>query len=322
MKKLTILALDQALSSSIFGPMDIFCQAGLTWNYIFEKPAAPFFEVKIVTPKGTPVTAFNGATIQPHCAAEEITSTDLILISSFASYDTLTHANWATDWLRTHYNRGATIGSICIGTFLLASTGLLNGKTATTHWGFIDPFRKRFPEVLLRPDKMITDEGNLLCSGACNSYIDLSLYLIERFCGPEVALECSKTLLHDLGRSSQAPYIVRHFRKDHNDLEILAAQSSLEHCTAHCDVKRLAREHGMSRRSFERRFKTATGHSPLFYLQLLKVEKAKWLLESSHQSFGEISWQLGYEDSSFFRKIFKKNTGLLPLEYRSKFRRG
>jgi transcriptional regulator GlxA family with amidase domain len=304
------------------GPMDIFCQAGFTWNCIFGRTPAPLFEVSIVTLGGEPVTSFNGAQIRPHLAAEAVAATDLILVSSFASFDTLACADRAGEWLRSHHDRGTVIGAICLGSFLLAATGLLDGKTATTHWGFVEHFRERFPRVMLRPDKLITDEGDLLCSGACHSYIDLSLHLIERFCGPEIALECSKTILHDRCRDTQKPYAVHRFRKDHNDQRILEIQYQLEeNCGAHYDIELLAREHGMSRRSFERRFKTATGEPPLLYLQRLRVETAKHLLESDPQSFNEITCRVGYEDSSFFRKLFRKHTGLSPQDYRRKFRR-
>ncbi|APG28660.1 hypothetical protein A7E78_12955 [Syntrophotalea acetylenivorans] len=322
MKKIAILALEQAMAASVMGPMDIFCQAGLTWNHIFGQAPTPRFEVNIVTLDGGPVTSFNGAPITPHCAAGDIEKADLILIASFASYEPLAHAEQVGHWLRQHRLRGTLIGSICLGSFMLAATGLLDGKTATTHWGFVEAFRKLFPRVKLRPDKLITDEGDLLTSGACNSYIDLSLYLIARFCGPETALESSKTLLHDVGRSSQTPYAVHRFRKEHNDAQILAVQQQLEeNCSDHHDIDRLAQKHGMSRRSLERRFKAATGDAPLLYLQRLRVESAKGLLETATHSFNEIAYRLGYEDSSFFRKVFKKHTGLRPQEYRQKFRR-
>jgi transcriptional regulator GlxA family with amidase domain len=313
MKKVTILALENAMSASVMGTMDIFCQVGMTWNYIFGQPFAPCFQVAIATLDGRPVKCFNGADIHPHCATEAVESTDLILVSSFAGFETLACADRAGEWLRHHHGRGAVIGSICIGSFLLAATGLLDGKTATTHWGFVEEFRKLFPNVQLRPDRLITDEGNILTSGACNSYIDLSLYLIEKFCGPETSLECSKTILHDRGRSSQTPYAVHRFRKDHNDPQILAAQQRLEENGEQpVDINRLARSCGMSRRSFERRFKSATGEAPLLYVQRLRVETAKRLLETATLSFNEIAYHVGYEDSSFFRKIFKKHTGLLP----------
>jgi transcriptional regulator GlxA family with amidase domain len=321
MRTVTILAMEQAMAASVMGPMDIFRQAGFTWNYIFGQEPTPLFTTQIATLDGQPVQAFNGALIAPHCAAGEVDSTDIILVASFASYDPLQHAGQVGDWLRLHHSRGAVIGSVCLGSFLLAATGLLDGKTATTHWGFADAFREHFPNVKLLPDKLIADEGDLLTSGACNSYIDLSLYLIERFCGLETALECSKTILHDRGRSSQTPYSTRRFRKDHGDPEVLAVQEQLENSNGgHPDISGLAKEHGMSRRSFERRFKAATGDAPLTYLQRLRVEAAKRMLETAPRSFNEIAYELGYEDSSFFRKVFKKHTGLLPREYRQKFR--
>jgi transcriptional regulator GlxA family with amidase domain len=322
MRKVTILAMEQAMAASVMGPMDIFCQAGVTWNHIFGQTPAPHFEIKIVTLDGHPVTAFSGAPIAPHCAAEAIKTTDLILIASFASYEPLAHAERVANWLSHHHCRGTVIGSICLGSFLLAATGLLDGKTATTHWGFAEAFRELFPAVNLRQDKLIVDEGDLLTAGACNSYIDLSLHLIERFCGPEVGLECSKTILHDRVRSSQTPYAVHRFRKEHGDHQILAVQQQLEeNFCENSNIEGLAREHGMSRRSFERRFKAATGDPPLLYMHRLRVETAKRILESAALSFNEIAYQLGYEDSSSFRKVFKKHTGLLPQEYRQKFSR-
>jgi transcriptional regulator GlxA family with amidase domain len=321
MIKVTILAVENAMAASVMGTMDIFCQVGITWNYIFGRPFAPCFEVAVASMDGRPVKCFNGAQIQPQCAMESVETTDLILVSSFAGYEALAGSDRVGEWLRRHHGRGTVIGSICLGTFLLAATGLLDGKTATTHWGFVDEFRKRFPMVRLRPDRLIADEGSILTSGACSSYIDLSLYLIERFCGPEKSLECSKTILHDRGRSSQAPYAVHRFRKDHNDPQVLVAQQRMEaDFGTPVDINHLAQSCGMSRRSFERRFKSATGEAPLLYLQRLRVEAAKRLLESAAVSFNEIAFQVGYEDSSFFRKVFKRHTGLLPGEYRYKFR--
>ena len=180
MKKISILALDNAISSSVMGSMDIFCQAGLTWNYFFGKDPASYFEVEIVTQDGKPVTCLNKVKIYPHRAAAEVKSTDVIIISSFSDFETLTTNKGIIDWLKEHHNNGTTIASICVGSFLLAETGLLDGKIATTHWGFAGEFKQRYPLIELRPERLITDEGKLLCSGACSSYIDLSMYLIER----------------------------------------------------------------------------------------------------------------------------------------------
>jgi len=322
MKKITILALENAMSSSVMGTMDIFSQVGFTWNYIMGFDTNPYFEVEIVTQKGKPVKGFNNTMINPHLAAEEVEATDVIIISSVSDFEPLTHNKNAINWLKHHYSRGTTIGSLCVGSFLLAETGLLDGKTATTHWGFAHEFHGRYPQIHLRPRQLITDEGSLLCSGSCNSYIDLSVYLIERYCGSKVAVECAKTMIHDYARSSQAPYIVFQHRKDHGDSRILSVQKLLEkNYSESFDIDKISHNHGMSRRTFERRFKKATEVTPLMYLQCVRVEAAKQLLETGLQTFDEISYHVGYEDSNFFRKVFVKQTGLRPKEYKIKFQK-
>ena len=208
----------------------------------------------------------------------------------------------------------------CTGAFLLAETGLLNGKTATTHWGFVDQFRQMYPNVNLKPQRLITDEETLFCAGALGAGIDLSIYLVEKYCGRDVAVQCSKALLHDMNRNSQAPYSVFQFQKNHADETIRVTQQWIEaNYTQEINLNQVAKTHGMSRRTFERRFKKATGDTPLFYLQRTRVEAAKRLLESSDGTFDEICYKLGYENSGHFRAVFKKHTGLLPTEYQRHF---
>lgn len=316
----TILALDNVLASSVMGSMDIFCQTGSTWNFIAGKKEVSYFDVKIATKDGMPVKSKNQTAIYPSCSIREIETTDLIIISSFSDYRTVETSRKAIEWLKAHYQKGATLAAVCAGTYILAETGLLDGKTATTHWGFANDFRKRYPQINLLPEKIITDQGTLLCSGGCNSYIDLSIYLVEKYCGKNIALESSKAMLHDIGRNSQEPYAVYQFTKDHNDKKIRLAQNWFEeNYYQTIDIKNLARNFGLSRRVFERRFKAATGDTPLLYLQRLRVEIAKNLLEKNSRSFSEIAFTVGYEDTGFFRKLFQKHTNLLPKEYRSKF---
>jgi transcriptional regulator GlxA family with amidase domain len=322
MKKVTILALNNAMSASVMGPMDILSQAGYTYNHLIGVEPSPFFEVKIASMDGGPVRCFNDAKIHPHCGIDDVRETDLLIIPSFLDFDALILNRKAADWVEEQHKKGATVGAICGGTFLLAQTGLLDGKTATTHWGFAKAFRKRYPQIILLPEQLITDEGTLLCSGGCNSYVDLSVYLIERFCGRNVALQCSKTMLHDFARSSQTPYIVFQHHRDHNDEQILAVQKRIEENFANSlNPEELAREYGMSRRTFERRFKKATGLTPGFYLQRTRVEAAKHMLETEFQTFDEISYKVGYEDTSYFKKVFVRHAGLTPAEYKMKFHR-
>lgn len=323
MKKVSILATHGTIATTVLGPMDVFFLAGRLWNAIYDTPMTPFFEVEIVGEKEGPVKCLNNVLLQPHQTMESVKKTDLIIISSITSRDRIPkHRPETIRWLKNQHRRGASIASVCTGAFLLAETGLLDSKTATTHWGFMDLFRERYPRVDLKPEKLITDEGTLYCAGALSAGIDLSIYLVEKYCGHEVAIQCSKALMHDMCRQSQAPCNVLQFQKKHGDESVLAAQTWLEdHYAETLDMNAVARAHGMSRRTFERRFKKATGDTPLFYLQKTRVEAAKKMIETENATFDEISYRAGYENSSHFREIFKKHARLLPTQYERYFRR-
>ncbi len=323
MKKISILALHNTIATSVIGPMDVFVQTGLLWNYINNLEPEPLFEVEIVSMDGLPVRCLNNVLLQPHGSINDVSDADLILISCVIDIEkTLKYNSEIIAWLQHKYEMGASIASVCTGAFLLAETGLLDGKTATTHWGFVDEFKQRYPNIILKPDRLITDEGDLYCSGAMHSGIDLAMYLVEKQYGHEVAVQCSKSLLHDMGRESQAPYTVFQFQKKHRDGKIKTAQQWIEDNYAdEINIDKIAKIHNMSRRSFERRFKKATGDTPLVYLHRTKVEAAKRFLESEKWTFDEISFRLNYENSCFFRKVFKKHTGLLPSEYQQKFKK-
>jgi transcriptional regulator GlxA family with amidase domain len=322
MKQITILAVHNTIATTVMGPMDIFFQAGQLWNHINGMPLTPHFAVEIVSMDGKPVKCLNSAAIVPHRSMTAVDQTDLIVVPSITDIEkTIRHGPEILEWLKRQYERGAHIASICTGAFFLAETGLLNGKTATTHWGFVDLFRHMYPQVLLKPERLITDEGTLYCAGALGAGVDLSIYLVEKYCGHEVAMQCSKALIYDMGRNSQAPYTVFRFHTDHQDEAVGNSQKWIEsHYTQDVDMTRVARMHGMSRRTFERRFKKATGDTPLVYLQRLRIEAAKRRLEGDGKTFDEISYHVGYENSSHFRELFKKHTGLLPTEYQKKFR--
>jgi transcriptional regulator GlxA family with amidase domain len=322
MKKIVILALHNAGASTITGPMDSFHLAGVLWNYLNGEKSKPLFEVKIVSVDGGPVNCLNRLLINPHLAIEDVTDADLILISSILDIEkTLEYEGAAIPWLNAHYQKGTALASVCTGAFVLAETGLLNGKTATTHWGYVEQFKQRYPKVNLKPERLITDEGDLYCSGASNACLDLSMYLIEQYCGHEVAVQCAKGFLLDLGRFSQAPYrSILNFQKKHADEAILQSQNWIEsNFEAGFNIDEIAEKNAISRRTFERRFKSATGDTPLLYLQRVRIEAAKKLLEANAKTFDEIAYEVGYSESNFFRKIFKKHTNLTPKEYRNKF---
>jgi transcriptional regulator GlxA family with amidase domain len=309
------------MATTIFGPMDILNQAGRLWNRVSRSPQTPFFDVSIASVDGQPIQCLNKVLIQPHCSIESIQKTDLIIIASATYIDEILQKSPdLVPWLRQQYNQGAHVASICTGVFLLAETGLLDGKSATLHWGFAEKFRQKYPRVNLKQDKMFIDQGRLYCSAGVNAGMDLSLYLVEKLCGRQTAVQSAKTMILDMGREMQTPYISFLLPKDHGDPLVVKAQEWIEqHHTQSIDYDHLAEKFRVSRRSLERRFKQATGVTPLGYLQQLRVETAKSLLEDGSQTFNEITYQVGYEDIPFFRKVFIKLTGLRPKEYQQRF---
>ncbi len=321
MKKVTILGCYKSMATTIFGPMDILNLAGRLWNRVSKSPQIPFFDVTIVSADGLPIQTGNNIHIQPHCSIEKVDQTDVILIASTTFIDEILEKNSElVPWIRRHYNQGAHVASICTGVFLLAETGLLDGKSATLHWGFTDMFRKKYPQVKLQQEQMLIDHGRLYCSAGVSAGMDLSLYLVEKFCGQQAAVEVAKTMVLDMGREMQTPYNSFFAPKDHGDSLVVKAQDWIEmNQTKAIDFDNLAQKIRMSRRSLERRFKQAVGITPLRYQQKLRVEYAKHLLEEGTQTFNEITFQVGYEDIAFFRKVFIRLTGLRPTEYQQRF---
>jgi len=319
--QVTILGLYNSMATTIFGPMDILNQAGRLWNRLGKTPQTPFFQVAIASPDGKPIQCLNKVQIQPHCGVSQVEKTDLIVIASASYIEEIMEAHpGLVPWLRRQYQGGAHLASICTGSFLLAEAGLLDGKSATVHWGFAEIFNSRYPKVELRPDKMFIDHGRLYCSAGVNAGLDLSLYLVEKFCGREHAVQSAKTMILDMGRESQTPYLCYLFAKDHGDAAALEAQNRIEDRYAQAlDFDGLAEELGLSRRSLERRFKRAAKLTPLGYQQQLRVEAAKRLLEAGGRTFSEITYMVGYEDVPFFRKLFMRMTGLQPKEYQRRF---
>lgn len=308
------------MSSTVTGPADIFGLAGVLWPAIGGQALTPQFETVIGALSNEPVVCLNQTLIQPNTSIDEIDQTDLVIISA-ADLGSLEHgADRLVPWLKRHYENGATIASVCTGAFLLAETGLLDGRRATTHWGFVDAFRSRYPAVHLMPERLITDEGRLLCGGGAHSYFDLCLYLVNRFCGAEVAAQCARALLLEMRPNAQSPYARLVQQKDHADRPILESQRILEQRYVQgISVEDLAQHVSMSPRNFKRRFRLATGQTPLHYLQCFRIEVAKASLESSDESIENIASQVGYADVSFFRRTFRKFTGVNPGDYRRKF---
>ena len=324
MFKVTILGFNQAYASAITGALDLFALAGVTWQRMQGLAPVPYFDVQIATVKKQPLRCINQLEIRSHIAIEEVTQTDLLLIPTIGGslLNVIADNRVLLPHIKRHFNAGADIASNCSGAFFLAEAGLLNGKEATTHWGYAELFRKRYPEVKLCAEKLITSEQNIYCSGGGMAWFDLALLLIERYCGHDVATTTAKAHVIDLSRGEQAAYASIRAKKYHQDPDVLQIQEWLEaNYLKPVQVSDLARQVNLTPRTLHRRFKQATEQNPLEYLQTIRVEAAKKLLEKSHENIQRIVNYVGYDDISSFTRLFKKHTGLSPSQYAKKFKR-
>ncbi len=305
--------------SSIVGSYKVFTRAN---QYLTSHGKKPAFTIQLVgTSKN--VSVHDGLfSIHPNAILKQVRKTDLIIIPAIKpNFATAIKANKALyPWIADHYKKGAEVASMCTGAFLLASTGLLNGKSCSTHWIASDAFGKMFPEVNLVADKVITDEHGIYTNGGAFSFLHLLLYLVEKYCGRETAIYCAKVFEIDMDRQTQSHFTIFSGLKDHNDIEIKKAQLFIEkHVSEKISMEELANQFAIGRRNFDRRFIKATSNTPVEYMQKVKVEAAKRKLETSRESVDEIMYSVSYSDNKAFRTVFKKVTGLSPLEYRNKY---
>lgn len=329
MHTVSIIGFDGALASAVTGIIDLFRLAGVTWARIHGDEPRPWFRTRLLTRDGEPCKCINGLTLVSDGAWNEpdLDDSDLIIIPTIGApiEKVLAGNSQLIEWLgnfRTRETPNVHVASNCTGAFFLAEAGLLNGREATTHWGFSNQFRERYPAVRLHPEKLVTVDGPVACAGGGMAWWDLGVYLVERFAGSQVARELAKAFVIDAGRSSQAPYSVLQAKRYHSDSIILALQDWLDdHFRESLSLPALAARAGLSERSLLRRFRQATGDTPNTYLQLLRVESARRQLESSGRSIDAITREIGYEDISSFSRLFRKHTGLSPGAYRARFGR-
>ncbi len=318
----TIVLLEAGYASTAIGPIEVFHSAGLLWNWLHGDAPQPRFRVRTASIDGSSVTSLCSLGLRPECAIHDIKHTDIIILpaSGWDVMDQIARNTPLLSWLQKWHSRGAYIAGICTGVAFLAECGLLDGKQATTHWGVAELFKQRYPKVLWRPEQFLTEDGRLFCSGGVYASIDLSLYLVEKFCGHEIALHCAKSLLLSMPRSRQSGYSVLPLSRPHSDDKIRQTEEYLQqHFQRGISIDILAKRAAMSPRTFIRRFKAATGHMPGAYLQTLRMSAAKELLERDDMPIQNVCSKIGYEDIAFFRDLFKRHTGMTPAEYRNSF---
>lgn len=282
----------------------------------------PLFSIQLVGITCEPQVYDRLFTVTPDRAISEVKKTDLIIIPAVNGVmeEVIEINKEFFPWIADQYKNGAEVASLCVGTFLLAASGVLEGKKCSTHWLGENDFRRLFPDLELVSEKIITDEQGVYTSGGANSFWNLIIYLIEKYAGRDVAIMAAKIYEIEIERGSQAPFTIFTGQKSHEDEPIREVQNFIEsNFHKKITVEQLATMCAMGRRTFERRFKKATSNTVVEYLQRVKIEAAKKSLEVGRKNVNEIMYDVGYSDTKAFRTTFKKFTGLSPIDYRQKY---
>lgn len=319
MKTVTILVPKGAILGSIEGPRQLLTGVN---SYLASMNQPPLFQIELVgLSKETPLVR-GTYTIRTDRVIKEVSKTDLIIIPAIDGdiRKGLEDNAELIPWVSQQYKAGAEVASLCIGAFILASTGLVNGKKCATHWVAANEFRNMFPDVTLVTERVVTDENGIYTSGGAYSYLTLVLYLIEKYAGRAAAVFCAKIFAIDIDRESQSPFMMFSGQKEHEDEAIKKAQIFIEgNFHQRITVDELASMFSLSRRNLERRFKRATSNTVVEYIQRVKIEAAKMSLESTRDNVNEVMYKVGYTDTKAFRTTFKKITGISPIQYRTKY---
>lgn len=321
MKHLTILVPDgQNKLSSIVCTYKVFVKANAYWK---EKHGQDMFSIQLagISPE---VAFYEGLfTVKPHTHISAIAKTDLIIVAAMNNYsfdESIEQNKAMADWIVKHYKEGAEVATMCTGAFLLAATGLLDGKSCSTHWAADNSFRTMFPKVNLQTDQLITDENGIYTNGGAFSFLNLILYLVEKHYDRQTAIYCSKIFQIEMDRNTQSPFIIFTAQKMHGDDMVQQAQEYIENnLYKKISVEYLADKFSIGRRNFDRRFIKATGNTPLEYVQRVKVEAAKKAFETNRKTIGEVMFDVGYSDLKAFREVFRRITGMSPIEYKSRY---
>ncbi|HEX8357095.1 MAG TPA: helix-turn-helix domain-containing protein [Segetibacter sp.] len=321
MKHISILVPNGAILGSLEGSRQLFSQV----NAFFKaKGAPPLFKVQLVGLSKETSLSGGSFTANTDVLLHDVQKTDLIIIPAIDGdlQEAIKKNEDFIPWIIQQYKGGAEVASLCLGAFLLASTGLLKGRKCATHWMAENAFRQMFPDVELVTEKIITDENGIYSSGGAFSYLNLILYLIEKFAGREIAVLSAKVFAIELERDNQLSFTIFQGQKGHDDEQIKKAQEFIEkNFQEKITVDQLTSLLAVGRRNFERRFKKATSNTVSEYIQRVKIEAAKLSLESTRENVNDAMYKVGYTDPKAFRVSFKKITGLSPIEYRNKYNR-
>ena len=326
MKHISIIAPDGQTNMSsvacIVGAYEILSEANSYW---VGKGNKATYHIEIIGVSNQAEFGMGLLNIRPHNTIAQISKTNLIIIPSLANnFSRAMQGNkLLVDWIVKQYKEGAEVASMCSGAFMLAAAGLLDGKNCSTHWNFAEAFKSLFPKVNLQTDQLITDENGIYTNGGAYSFLNLVIYLVEKYFDRQTAIYCSKVFQIGMDRQSQSAFSIFKGQKMHGDEMIQQAQTFIEgHLDQRISIEELSSRFATTRRNFDRRFFKATGNSPTEYSQRVKIESAKKAFETTRKSINEVMYDVGYSDVKAFRELFRRITGVSPLEYKNKYNKG
>lgn len=334
MRTVAILFLDGGLASTAVQPLEIFKSAGTLWNCLNRQPLETCFEVVTASHDGAPVMINRHLSLTPEAAVDTVDRPDIVFVpAGGADFDEMLRQPYdprqviarnaaIVPSLKRWHDQGALIATGCSGALLAAAAGLLDGKRATAHWGLASLYRETFPAVEWHEEYLVVDAGDVVSGGGVNAAADVSLYLVEKYHGHELALRTARSLCIEMPRTWQNSFTHFELRAAHSDEPVLAAEQLIRSRFAEeLRFDEIARQVGMSSRNFARRFKDATGDTPLAYLHGLRIAVARQMLETMNNSVAEIGQRVGYDDVAFFRQLFQRRAGVTPSDYRRRFGR-
>lgn len=322
-----LLALPETTPSSLYSLLEVLSAVGTVWPEMTgEPPLGRIFEVAIIASERAPLTCAMGIAVQPQASFQDDAPVDIAIVTDLAIDPASDpRGRWpdATAWLNRQFGNGATICSVCTGSLLLADAGLLDGLEATTHWSAADQFNRWFPKAVLRHERILVPAGpehRIVTSGGAASWEELALFLITRFSSPAEAVRAAKLFVLGDRSEGQLPFATLGRPKSHADAVIADAQAWLAtHYDRPHPVSAMVAKSGLPERTFSRRFRTATGYAPADYVQAIRIEEAKQMLETGDAATDAVGFAVGYEDPAHFRRQFKRRTGTTPARYRQRF---
>jgi transcriptional regulator GlxA family with amidase domain len=325
--RVALLASPKTTPSVLFGLYDVLLSVGAVYpDMTAGEPGDALLDVIIASTSVEPFRCFGNVLIEPHAALSEVKRVDVAVVCDmYTPIDTPPRGQFPQEiaWLRSMHSAGALIASVCSGSLVLAEAGLLDGGPCATHWGYIDLFRRHYPKVQLRPDSILNLESEprgIITAGGVTSWQDLALHIITRLCGRDEALRAAKIYLLAGHEDGQLPFASMGRCIQKSDAAIADCQAWIaNNYTTTNPVGPMAEHAKLKRRTFTRRFKAATGILPMEYVHALRIEEAKRLLETTSGGGDYIGFQVGYEDPTFFRRLFRRMVGITPAAYRRKF---